>query len=109
MMEAGQRELTRVRHIDALAGVLNVSPLFLPAGGESTSVARQQPIQTVPFPARTDRRTLARTQLDTRMTGEWLIWPGFASTSGEGRDSELVVRTVASPGRTPSAGALTRQ
>ncbi len=83
IVEAGQRELTRVRDIDALAGVLNVSPLILPAGREGTSVARQQPIQTVPFPARTDRPTLARTRLDTRMTGEWLIWPGRASTSRE--------------------------
>jgi hypothetical protein len=57
MVETGQRELSRVRDMVALAGVLNVSPLVLAAGPESTSVAKQQPIQTVPFPARTHRRT----------------------------------------------------
>ena len=69
IVEAGQRERARVRDIVALAGVLNVSPLFVADSREDTSVPRQRPTQIVPFPARTDPRTLARHQQEARMTG----------------------------------------
>ena len=62
MVETGQRELTRVCDIVALADVLKVSPLYLADGWEGPLVAGQRPTRTVPFPARCDPITLARHQ-----------------------------------------------
>ena len=83
MVETGDRELTRVCDIVALADVLRVSPLYLADGRMDISAAGQRTVRTVPFPARTDPRALARhqqlarqfTQLahqDGRATGDWL-------------------------------------
>jgi transcriptional regulator with XRE-family HTH domain len=83
MIETGQRELTRVGDVVALADVLRVSPLYLADGRDDIPPARPRPAPTVPFPARTDPRTLARhqqlarqfTQLadqDARAAGDWL-------------------------------------
>ena len=83
MVETGERELTRVCHIIALADALRVSPLYLADGWVDTSTAEQRPTRTVPFPARTEPRTLARHQQlarqfiqlahqDNRATGDWL-------------------------------------
>ena len=88
MIETGQRQLTRVSDLVALAGVLNISPLYLADGREDAPPAGPhpagpRPAQTVPFPARTDPRTLARhhhlarhylqlTRQDTRTAGDWL-------------------------------------
>jgi transcriptional regulator with XRE-family HTH domain len=83
MVETGERELTRVRAIVALADVLRVSPLYLADGRVDTSAAGQRPTRTVPFPARTEPRTQARHQQlarqfiqlahqDGRATGDWL-------------------------------------
>jgi len=63
--------------------VLRISPLYLADGRVDTSTAGQRPMRTVPFPARTDPRTLARHQQlarrfiqlarqDGRATGDWL-------------------------------------
>jgi transcriptional regulator with XRE-family HTH domain len=82
MVETGERELTRVCDIVALADILRVSPLYL-ADGRIDPAAGQRPARTVPFPARTDPRTLARhrqlarqfVQLagpDRRSAGDWL-------------------------------------
>jgi transcriptional regulator with XRE-family HTH domain len=62
MVETGQRELTRVRDIVALADVLQVSPLYLADGRDDTPPAGQRRNPAVPFPARTDPVTLARHQ-----------------------------------------------
>jgi transcriptional regulator with XRE-family HTH domain len=83
MVETGDRELTRVCDIVALANVLRISPLYLADGRTDTSAAEQRPTRTAPFPARTDPRTLARHQQlarrfiqlahqDGRATGDWL-------------------------------------
>jgi transcriptional regulator with XRE-family HTH domain len=83
MVETGERELTRARDIVALADVLRVSPLYLADGRVDTSAAGQRSTWTVPFPARTDPRALARHQQlarqflqlahkDGRATGDWL-------------------------------------
>ncbi len=83
MIETGQRELTRVGDVVALADVLKVSPLYLADGRDDTPPTGQRPAHTVPFPARTDPRTLTRhqhlarqfTQLadqDARAAGDWL-------------------------------------
>jgi transcriptional regulator with XRE-family HTH domain len=83
MIETGQRELTRVGDVVALADVLRVSPLYLADGRDDTPPAGQRSAPTVPFPARTDPRTLTRhqqlarqfTQLadqDARAAGDWL-------------------------------------
>ena len=62
MVETGQRELTRVCDIVALADVLKVSPLYLADGWEDAPPPGQRPARTVPFPARCDPITLARHQ-----------------------------------------------
>ena len=83
MVETGQRPLRSADHILALADALKVSPLYLADGRDDTRAPGQRPTRTVPFPARTDQRTLARHQQlarqfiqlareDTRMTGDWL-------------------------------------
>ena len=83
MVETGDRELTRVCDIVALADVLRVSPLYLADGRMDISAAGQRTVRTVPFPARTDPRALARHQQlarqfiqlarqDGRATGDWL-------------------------------------
>jgi transcriptional regulator with XRE-family HTH domain len=83
MIETGQRQLTRVSDILALADVLKVSPLYLADGRDDTLPTGPHPAQTAPFPARPDPRTLARhqhlarhylqlTHQDTRTAGDWL-------------------------------------
>ncbi len=83
MVETGQRELTRVCDVVALADVLTVSPLYLADSWEGPLVAEQRPTRTVPFPARCDPITLARHQhpadqfvrlarQDGRTAGDWL-------------------------------------
>jgi len=83
MVETGDRDLTRVCDIVALADVLRISPLYLADGRADTSAAGQRPTRAVPFPARTDPRTLTRHQQlarqfiqlarqDGRATGDWL-------------------------------------
>lgn len=88
MIETGQRQLTRVSDILALADVLKVSPLYLADGRTDTPARGQRPAgphppQAVPFPARPDPRTLARhqhlarhylqlTHQDARTAGDWL-------------------------------------
>jgi transcriptional regulator with XRE-family HTH domain len=83
MVETGDRELTRVYDIVALADVLRVSPLYLVDGRMDISAAGQRTIRTVPFPARTDPRALARhrqlacqflqlVHQDGHATGDWL-------------------------------------
>jgi transcriptional regulator with XRE-family HTH domain len=83
MVETGQRPLRRADHILALADALRVSPRYLADGWDECPAPGQRPTRTVPFPARTDPRTLARHQQlarqfiqlahqDTRMTGDWL-------------------------------------
>jgi len=83
MVETGQRELTRLCDIVALADVLKVSPLYLADGWEDTPPAGRRPDRTVPFPARCDPITLSRHQQlaaqfarlarhDGRAAGDWL-------------------------------------
>ena len=50
MVETGDRELTRVCDIVALADVLRISPLYLADGRVDTSAAGQRPTRTVPSP-----------------------------------------------------------
>jgi len=82
MIETGERELTRVADIVALADILRVSPLYLADGRDDTPPGPRPP-RTVPFPSRTDPRTLRRhqhlarrfidlAQHDRRTTGDWL-------------------------------------
>jgi transcriptional regulator with XRE-family HTH domain len=82
MVETGERELTRVCDIVALAEALKISPLYLADGRLDTS-ATGRPIWTVPFPALCDPVTLARHEQfagqflrlargDGRAAGEWL-------------------------------------
>jgi transcriptional regulator with XRE-family HTH domain len=77
MVENGQRPLTRVWDILALADVLNVSPLYLADGREDAQAPGRRTLRTVPFPARCDPITLARQYTllactDARATGDWL-------------------------------------
>lgn len=83
MIETGQRDLTRICDIVALADALRISPLYLAAGRDGTPPAGQRPARTVPFPSRTDPRTLTRhqhlarrftdlAQQDARTAGDWL-------------------------------------
>jgi transcriptional regulator with XRE-family HTH domain len=83
MVETGQRELTRVSDIVAIADVLKISPLYLGDGRHDAPPVGQRPTWTVPFPARCDPITLARHQQlarqfirlgrqDGRATGDWL-------------------------------------
>jgi len=83
MVETGQRPLRRADHILALADALRVSPRYLADGWDEGPAPGQRPTSAVPFPARTDPRTLARHQQlarqliqlahhDTRTTGDWL-------------------------------------
>ena len=83
MVETGERPLRRASDILALADALRVSPRYLADGWDESPAPGQRPTGTVPFPARTDQRTLARHQQlayqlihladqDTRMTGDWL-------------------------------------
>ncbi len=83
MVETGERELTRMCDIVALADVLKVSPLYLANGWENTPPAGQRSTRTVPFPPRCDPVTLARHQQlaaqfvrlarqDGRTAGDWL-------------------------------------
>jgi transcriptional regulator with XRE-family HTH domain len=82
MVETGERELTRVCDIVALADALRVSPLYL-ADGRIDAAAVQRPAPAMPFPARCDPITLARHQQlarqflqlarqDGRGAGDWL-------------------------------------
>lgn len=83
MVETGQRELTRVCDVVALADALRVSPLYLADGRLDAAAAGHRPIWTVPFPARCDPITLTRhhelgrqflqlVRQDGRTTGDWL-------------------------------------
>ena len=83
MVETGQRSLRSADHILAMADVLKVSPFYLADGRDDPGTPASRALGTVPFPARTDPRTLARHQQlahqfiqlarqDTRMAGEWL-------------------------------------
>ena len=83
MVETGQRELTRVCDIIALADVLRISPLYLAEGRDDSPRAGSRPTGTVPFPARPSPVLLARHQQlarqfiqlvrrDGRTTGDWL-------------------------------------
>ena len=83
MVETGQRELTRVGDIVAIADVLKISPLYLADGRDDAPPAGQRPTWTVPFPARCNPITLAQHQQlarqfiyfarqDGRATGDWL-------------------------------------
>jgi transcriptional regulator with XRE-family HTH domain len=83
MVETGQRELTRVYDIIALADILRISPLYLADGREDTSTPGLGPTQTGRSPARCDPITLARHQQlarhfidlarqDARAAGDWL-------------------------------------
>ena len=83
MIETGQRPLTRIRDVVALADSLQISPLYLADGRDDTPVPGPGALRTVPFPARADPITLARHQqlarhyahlarTDARATGDWL-------------------------------------
>ena len=83
MIETGQRELTRVGDVVALADALKVSPLYLADGRDDTPPPVQRHPRTIPFPARTDPRTQTRhqhlahqfidlAQQDRRTAGDWL-------------------------------------
>ena len=83
MVETGQRELTRVCDIVALADALRISPLYLADGRLDASAAGQPPTRTVAFPVRCDAITLTRhhelgrqflrlVRQDGRSTGDWL-------------------------------------
>lgn len=83
MIETGQRELTRVCDIVALADILRVSPLYLADGRHEAPAQDRRATPALPFPAGTDPRTLARHQqlarryiqlarTDARATGDWL-------------------------------------
>ena len=83
MIETGQRQLTRLRDVAALADALQVSPLYLADGREEVSVPGPGALPAVPVPARCDPITLSRhqqlarhyahlAQTDTRATGDWL-------------------------------------
>ncbi len=82
MVETGQRELTRVCDVVAIADVLKISPLYLADGRDDASEDGRR-ARTMPFPARCDPRTIARhqhlahqfsqfAQQDGRATGDWL-------------------------------------
>ena len=83
MVENGQRTLTRVWDIVAVADVLKVSPLYLADGREDDPAPTRRAPRTVPFPARADPLMLARHQQlarqfiqlarhDGRAAGDWL-------------------------------------
>jgi transcriptional regulator with XRE-family HTH domain len=83
MVETGQRSLTRVGDVVALADVLRVSPLYLANGGEDGPAPARPVTGAVPFPACCDPITLARHQQlarqfgrlarqDRRAAGDWL-------------------------------------
>lgn len=84
MIENGQRPLRSADHILALAGVLDVSPLYLADGRQDSPAAAEPAPRPVPFPARCDAITLARHQRlareytallaagDGRAAGDWL-------------------------------------
>jgi transcriptional regulator with XRE-family HTH domain len=83
MIETGQRPLTRVRDVVALADSLQISPLYLADGRDDTPVPGPGALRTVPFPARCDPITLSRHQqlarhyaqlarTDAHATGNWL-------------------------------------
>jgi transcriptional regulator with XRE-family HTH domain len=52
MVETGERELTRVCDLVALADVLRVSPLYLADGREGTPAAGRRPPRPAPTPPR---------------------------------------------------------
>jgi len=83
MIETGQRPLTRLRDVVALADALQVSPLYLADGRDDALPERCRPAAMAPFPARADPATRSRHQqlarhfaqlarTDTRATGDWL-------------------------------------
>jgi transcriptional regulator with XRE-family HTH domain len=83
MIETGQRPLTRVRDLVALADSLQVSPLYLADGRDDPPAFGRRTAPMVPFPARADPITLTRHQqlarhyarlahTDARATGNWL-------------------------------------
>jgi transcriptional regulator with XRE-family HTH domain len=82
MVETGQRKLTRVGDVVALADALRVSPLYLADGRLDASAAGQRPTRIAPFPVRCDPITLTRhyepcqflrlVRQDGRITGDWL-------------------------------------
>ena len=83
MVETGERELTCVGDIVALADILRVSPLYLADGRLDASPTAQRPGRTTTFPAGCDPGTLAYHQhlahqfvhlasQDRRATGDWL-------------------------------------
>jgi transcriptional regulator with XRE-family HTH domain len=83
MVETGQRELTRVCDIVALADILKVSPLYLADGREDAVGAAPRAPRMVPFPAGCDPITLDRHEQlarqfiqvarhDGRTAGDWL-------------------------------------
>ena len=83
MVENGQRTLSRATHIIALADALRVSPYYLADGRDDPAAPVRLAPGMVPFPARSDRITLARHQQfaqqlvqlarhDGRAAGDWL-------------------------------------
>ena len=83
MIETGQRQLTRLRDVAALADALQVSPLYLADGRDGAPVPGPAALRTAPFPARCDPITLSRHQqlarhyahlarTDAHATGNWL-------------------------------------
>ena len=83
MVETGQRSLTRVGDVVALADALRVSPFYLAEGWDDTARPVRLSPGTVPFPARADPVTLGRHEQlarqflqlahhDGRASGDWL-------------------------------------
>jgi transcriptional regulator with XRE-family HTH domain len=84
MVESGQRRLTRISDVVAVADALSISPLYLATGREDTRVPGRRLPGTAPFPARCDPHTVIRHQQlarqyiallaggDRRAAGDWL-------------------------------------
>lgn len=93
MVETGQRELTRVCDVVALAEVLRVSPLYLADGWEGPLVAGQRPTRTMPFPARCDPITLARTRSSpissSGSSGSTAVQPGTGCADWPGSPASI--------------------
>jgi transcriptional regulator with XRE-family HTH domain len=83
MIETGQRRLSRLDHITAVAAVLRVSPADL-APGTVPALDGQPPLSLVParaFPAGTDEITMAR---HMRLAGELLAYLARGDSCGAG-------------------------